>query len=85
MPFEILLKEHVFMSANQPLPKLLLTLPEAAEALAMSKRTLWGLTARGEIVCVRIGRLVRYRLEDLNAFVATKVAGFNSTYGIVSV
>ena len=42
------------------LPKLLLRPPEAAEALAISDRTLWGLTKAGEIPCVRFGRSVRY-------------------------
>jgi len=42
---------------------------DAARALAVSPRTLWGLTSpRGPIPCVRIGRAVRYALADLQAF-----------------
>jgi excisionase family DNA binding protein len=50
-------------------PVLLLTAPEAARALAISERTLWGLTDRGEVPCVRIGRAVRYALADLAAYI----------------
>lgn len=44
---------------------LLLTSTTAARALAISARTLWGLTARGELPVVRIGRSVRYDPRDL--------------------
>jgi excisionase family DNA binding protein len=49
--------------------RLLLTAAEAAEALAISERTLWALTDRGEIPAIRIGRSVRYAVEDLRAWV----------------
>ena len=45
---------------------------DAARALAISPRKLWGLTRSGEIKCVRIGRSVRYTPEDLTAFIASK-------------
>jgi len=45
--------------------KLLLTKREAAMLLSISERKLQGLTANGEIPCVRIGRLVRYDPRDL--------------------
>ena len=49
---------------------LLLTPPEAAKALAISERTLWGLTTpRGPIPCVRINRSVRYSGDDLRDFI----------------
>jgi excisionase family DNA binding protein len=54
-------------------PRLLLTQREAAQALAVSERTLWQLTHDGAIPAVRIGRAVRYRLEDLRAWVAQQV------------
>lgn len=41
----------------------------AAEALSVCPRTLWGLTARGEISCIRVGRAVRYATSDLIAYV----------------
>jgi excisionase family DNA binding protein len=48
---------------------LLLTTPQAARSLAISERTLWDLTKRGEIPVVRIGRSVRYDPEDLKAWI----------------
>lgn len=51
-------------------PALLLRPEEAAEALSISPRKLWGLSDSGEIPCVRIGRSVRYDPRDLEAFIA---------------
>ena len=49
--------------------RLLLTPAQAAQALAISPRTLWSLTAGGQIPCVRISsRLVRYRCSTLDAW-----------------
>jgi excisionase family DNA binding protein len=51
-------------------PKALLLTPrDAARALAISERTLWGLTKQGLIPCIRIGRAVRYALADLEAWI----------------
>ena len=49
--------------------RLLLTVREAAQALSVSERSLWTLTRQGAIRCVRLGRSVRYSLEDLRAFI----------------
>lgn len=49
---------------------LLLTEREAAKALAVSPRKLWGLRTAGEIPCVRFGRSVRYDPVDLQAWIA---------------
>ncbi len=54
---------------------LLLTSPEAAKALAISARTLWTLTKRGEIPSVKIGRAVRYDPADLRAWIDARKAG----------
>lgn len=48
---------------------LLLTEREAAKALAVSPRTLWGLRNAGEIPCLRFGRAVRYDPADLQAWI----------------
>jgi hypothetical protein len=51
-------------------PRLLLTNREAAAALSVSERTLWGLTSpRGPIPTVRLGRAVRYSLVALQEFI----------------
>lgn len=59
-------------SISEP-TRLLLKPREAAEALAISPRTLWGMTASGEIPAIRIGcRGVRYSVEDLRTFIAER-------------
>ena len=62
------------MVNNPEVPKLLLTQPEAAEALAVSPRTLWSLTRVGKVICLRIGGLVRYDPRDLQAFIESQKA-----------
>ena len=47
----------------------LMTAREAAQTLAISERTLWTLTRRGDVRTVRFGRAVRYDVADLNAMV----------------
>jgi excisionase family DNA binding protein len=54
---------------------LLLTPKQTALALAMSPRTLWGLTANGEIPHLKIGRLVRYSVEELQRWIKTRRKG----------
>ncbi len=52
-------------------PKLLLSARDAAKALSISERTLWGLTApRGPIPCVRLGGRVLYSPESLRRWIA---------------
>ncbi|HRT42249.1 MAG TPA: helix-turn-helix domain-containing protein [Phycisphaerae bacterium] len=63
---------------EQQAPKvaqLLLKPAEAAKALGIGSRTLWGLTKAGEIACVRVGRSVRYATADLQAWVEKKRVG----------
>ena len=48
---------------------LLLTPRETAEVLRISERTLWGLTASGQIPSLRIGRSVRYDINDLRDWI----------------
>ena len=55
-------------SALTPEPHLLKPV-EAARILSISPRTLWGLTDRGDIPCIRIGRSVRYDRCDLAAWI----------------
>lgn len=46
---------------------------EAGEYLSMSERTVRRLSASGELRAVRYGRLVRYRPEDLDAWLEEHV------------
>lgn len=50
----------------------LLTAAQAARCLAVSPKTLWTLTSRGEIPCVRMGRSVRYDVLDLDRFIESR-------------
>ena len=53
----------------QTIEPFLLTPKEAAKALAVCERTLYGLDKSGELPAVRIGRAVRYDVNDLRAWI----------------
>jgi hypothetical protein len=56
--------------ATNDVPKLLLTPPEAAEALQVCENTLWSLTQpRGPIPAIRLGKSVRYSPAALQKFI----------------
>ena len=72
--------------ASEVCPRLLLTAREAAQALAISQRTLWELTQRGELPALRLpgrgiaARALRYDLRDLLAWIdRTKKAQAEAT------
>ena len=50
----------------------LLTRRQAASYLGVTERTLavWKCTRRYDLPCVKIGRLVKYRKADLDAFIS---------------
>ncbi|MFI7438665.1 helix-turn-helix domain-containing protein [Nonomuraea indica] len=50
--------------------RFLVTVPEAAEALAISRAKLYQLMASGALIYVQIGRSRRIRVSDLEAFIA---------------
>jgi excisionase family DNA binding protein len=60
---------------------LLLTAREAAAALRISERSLWGLTRHGEVRAVRIGRAVRYDPRDLREYINGLRANANGQEG----
>ena len=51
---------------------LLLTPQQAADALAISPRKLWGMTASNEIPHIRCGRCVRYSVDDLRQWIESQ-------------
>lgn len=53
-----------------PITAQLLSEREGAKWLGVSPRTLWALRDAGEIPIVRVGRLVKYDLDDLRDYVA---------------
>ena len=59
---------------NKQQIRLLLKPREAAQALAISERTLWQLTKDGEIESIKVGtRSVRYPVAGLERWIATQV------------
>jgi excisionase family DNA binding protein len=54
---------------KQTLAPLLISGREAAKLLSVCERTLYMLTKAGEIPAVRIGRAVRYSVDELQAWV----------------
>ena len=66
------------MPANEtqtPNGRLLLTPRQAAEALQISERKLWGMKASGEIPHVLLGRSVRYPVADLQQWIEERMKG----------
>jgi excisionase family DNA binding protein len=61
----------MFQQRTEPaVEPMLLTARQAAKALSISERTLWGLTKAGDIPAVRFGgRNVRYSPDDLKAWI----------------
>lgn len=60
---------------NRPLQApapLLVTSREAARMLSVSERTLWSLSARGELKAIKLGRAKRYSVAELVAFIERK-------------
>ena len=53
----------------------LLTTHQAANVLAISNRKLWTMTNRGEVRHVRIGRNVRYDIDDLHEWIEANKKG----------
>ena len=53
----------------------LLDIPRAAEQLRVAQKTLYKWVEAGQVPFVRIGRLVRFRPEDLERWVAGRVRG----------
>ena len=67
-------------TVENPDARLLLTPKQAAQAMAISPRKLWGLTFEDErrLRHVRCGRLVRYRPSDLEAYIESRMAPASS-------
>ena len=59
-------------NATTNVPKAALSTREAAAYLSISLPTLFRLTRAGELAHVRIGRAIRYRPEDLDAFLSAR-------------
>ena len=55
----------------------LLTRKQAAQYLGVTERTLavWKSTGRYALPCVKVGRLAKYRIVDLDAFISRRTVG----------
>jgi hypothetical protein len=60
---------------SPPQPILLMTPDKTRRALAISPRKLWSLTASGEIPHIRIGRCLRYPVDDLQRWIDERKKG----------
>jgi excisionase family DNA binding protein len=61
---------------NNSVSKLLLSLPEAAEALSVCERTISRLISRGKLHPIKVGqRGVRVAVSDLQAWIAKQQGG----------
>jgi excisionase family DNA binding protein len=63
------------MNSTFATTKQLYTEREAAKWLGVCVRTLWAIRASGEIPHVRLGRAIRYDVDDLRAYVARNKKG----------
>lgn len=59
----------------QPPEALLVSAREAARRLGISTRTLWTLSNMGAMPSIRIGRAVRYSLDDLRDYIDAQRTG----------
>ncbi len=66
------------LNAGPEFHQQLLTESAAAKWLSVSARTLWSLRDSGKIDFIRIGRSVRYDVDDLRAFVVNNKSNAGS-------
>lgn len=65
----------MFQQTNkQTIEPLLVTVEGAAKMLAVCPRTIYNMTARGDLPCIHIGTAVRYAVEDIEMFI-TRASG----------
>lgn len=64
----------VTANAARAARNLLVDVATACDMLSISRTTLWSLTSTGALRSVNIGRSRRFRVSDLEAFVATLAA-----------
>jgi excisionase family DNA binding protein len=60
--------------SQKPVPKVLLTIPEAAEAMSLGRSFLYELVMRGEIASIKVGRTRRIPTTALHEYVARQLS-----------
>jgi len=63
------MRDQQYLEVGEEAPDLL-RVPQVAERLGVSPKTVWRLVAAGEIESVKIGRARRIAPEDIAAYVA---------------
>jgi len=63
------------MTDTAPMEPLLMSARDTARALSICEKTLWALTRDGKLPCVRIGRAVRYDVQDVRRFIEAAKSG----------
>ena len=66
-------EQHSVQKSEKHLKKGLLTLQEAADYLSMTPSALYMSTARRQFPFIKMGRRIRFREEDLRAFIAANL------------
>ena len=67
--YSMIINNELVRKGDHPIPKLLLTLPEAGRVLAISRSKMYDLLNSGDLPSVHIGRSRRVRMSDVEAFV----------------
>lgn len=60
------------VATSNPVEPLLLTAKQAAEYLALSESSHYRATRAGDLPCVNLGRLVRYNLAEIRAWIQSR-------------
>jgi excisionase family DNA binding protein len=76
--YSMIINENVVRQSEAPVQKLLLTVPEAGRALAISRSKMYDLLNSGHLASVHIGRSRRVRMSDIENFVKNGGARFGS-------
>jgi excisionase family DNA binding protein len=63
---------------GQPMDKLIVSVPEAAELLGVSDDLVYELTERGDLPCIRLGRRKVIPRKAIESLVEQAVTGFDS-------
>jgi excisionase family DNA binding protein len=67
--YSMIINDDLVRQRDAPIQKLLLTLPEAGRALAISRSKMYDLLNSGHLPSVHIGRSRRVRVSDIENFV----------------
>lgn len=70
----------MFLNKSNPTQNQLMSRKEAADYLGVTESTLsvWACVKRYNLPYVKVGRLVKYRLADLNKFITNRTVAQNN-------